>query len=76
MLSSLIGTSVVLGDENAVGYTLENAETFKRCVTHDPVLIDVKNKQPKNCRFRGLIIECVNEILRFKDKTGSMARRE
>ena len=30
----------------------------------------------KKYRFWGLIIECINEILRFKDKTGSMARRE
>ena len=76
MLTSLIEASVVLGDENPVGLVLDNADQFKRCVTHDPVIINIKHVDPKNYRFRGLIIECVNEILRFKDKTGSMARRE
>lgn len=76
MMTPLIEASVVLGDENPVGVVLDNADQFKRCVTHDPVIINIKRVNPKNYRFKGLIIECVNEILRFKDKTGSMARRE
>lgn len=76
MLTPILNASVVLGDENPVGYTLDNADKFKQCVTHDPVEVNVKFQQPKKYRFWGLIIECINEILRFKDKTGSMARRE
>lgn len=76
MLTPILNASVVLGDENPVGYTLDNADKFKQCVTHDPVEVNIKFQQPKKYRFRGLIIECINEILRFKDKTGSMARRE
>lgn len=76
MLAPILNASVVLGDENPVGYTLDNADKFKQCVTHDPVEINIKFQQPKKYRFWGLIIECINEILRFKDKTGSMTRRE
>ena len=76
MLTPILNASVVLGDENPVGYTLDNADKFKQCVTHDPVEVNIKFQQPKKYRFWGLIIECINEILRFKDKTGSMARRE
>ena len=76
MLAPILNASVVLGDENPVGYTLDNADKFKQCVTHDPVEINIKFQQPKKYRFWGLIIECINEILHFKDKTGSMARRE
>lgn len=76
MLTPILNASVVLGDENPVGYTLDNADKFKQCITHDPVEVNIKFQQPKKYRFWGLIIECINEILRFKDKTGSMARRE
>lgn len=76
MLTPILNASVVLGDENPVGYTLDNADKFKQCITHDPVEISIKFQQPKKYTFWGLIIECINEILRFKDKTGSMARRE
>lgn len=67
---------MVLGDENPVGFNIDNADKFKLCVTHDPIEVNIKFQQPRKYRFRGLIIECVNEILRLKDKTGSMARRE
>ncbi len=76
MLTRILNASIVLGDENPVGYSLENADKFKLCVTHDPIEVNVKFQHPRKYRFRGLIIECVNEILRLKDKTGSMARRE
>ena len=76
MLTPILNASVVLGDENPVGYTLDNADKLKQCITHDPVEINIKFQQPKKYTFWGLIIECINEILRFKDKTGSMARRE
>ena len=76
MLTPILNASIVLGDENPVGYTLDNADKFKQCITHDPVEVNIKFQQPKKYRFWGLIIECINEILRFKDKTGSMARRE
>ena len=76
MLTPILNASVVLGDENPVGYTLDNADKFKQCITHDPVEINIKFQQPKKYTFWGLIIECINEILRFKDKTGSMASRE
>lgn len=76
MLTPLLNAAIVLGDENPVGYSLDNADKFKLCVTHDPVEVNIKFQQPKKYRFKGLIIECVNEILRFKDKTGSIARRE
>lgn len=76
MLTPLLNASVVLGDENPVGFNIDNADKFKLCVTHDPIEVNIKFQQPRKYRFRGLIIECVNEILRLKDKTGSMARRE
>ncbi len=76
MLMPLLSKSIVLGDENPVGLNLEKAAKFKQCVTHDPVLVNMKHKEAKSYVFKGLIIECLNEILRFKDKTGSLIRRE
>ena len=76
MLTPLLNASVVLGDENPVGFNIDNADKFKLCVTHDPIEVNIKFQQPREYRFRGLITECVNEILRLKDKTGSLARRK
>ena len=75
LLEDLLDTSIVLGDENRVGYTLDKAERFKRCVTQDPMLVNGKHIRAKKFKFKGLIIECVNDIPRFKDNTGSLARR-
>lgn len=75
MLTPLLKVNAVICDENDVGGYLDNGENFKLAVTYDPILINIKNKDPKSTRFQGLIVQCINEVLKLKDKSESMYRR-
>lgn len=75
MLSPLLSVNAVITDENDVGAFLDQGETFKLAVTQDPIQINIKNKDPKVTIFRGLIVQCLNDLPRFKDKSESMYRR-
>lgn len=75
MLTPLLKVNAVICDENDVGGYLDNGENFKLAITYDPILINIKNKDPKSTRFQGLIVQCINEVLKLKDKSESMYRR-
>lgn len=75
MLAPLLKVNAVIADENNVGAYLDQGETFKLAVTQDPIRINIKNKEPKKTVFRGLIVQCLNDLPRFKDKSESMYRR-
>ena len=75
MLAPLLKVNVVICDENNTGGYLENAENFKLAVTKDPMRINIKNKEPKDIVFNGLLVQCVNDIPKVKDKTSSFYRR-
>ncbi len=74
-LEELIAVSAVVADENDVGGYIEKMANFKAAVTGDIIQINRKYKAPIAYRFRGFIVQCVNELLRVQDRTGSMARR-
>lgn len=75
MLSPLMSASSVIVDENDTDSFLSSADAFKAAVTHDVLRINIKMKEPKDIRFTGVIIECVNALPRFQDKSGSLYRR-
>lgn len=75
MLTPLLKVNAVICDENNTGGYLENAENFKLAVTKDPMRINIKNKEPKDIVFNGLLVQCVNDIPKVKDKTSSFYRR-
>ena len=72
---SLLHASLVIGEENDVGVHLEKLKNFKCVVTHDPYLANIKYGGMKDFRFKGLVIQCINNMMRMQDKTGSFARR-
>lgn len=73
--SVLIGAKAVIVDENNVGKYIEETADFKAAVTHDMLTIDIKNKDPIQYAFDGVMVQCVNKILKFKDDTESHYRR-
>ena len=75
MLTPLMKANAVICDENDVGGYLENAGNFKLAVTKDPMRINIKNKEPKDVIFKGLMVQCVNDVPRVRDKTSSFYRR-
>ena len=74
-LELLITANSIIVDENSVGICIDQAEAFKAAVTGDVILADRKFKTPVAIKFRGMIIECVNEIPRLKDRSESLMRR-
>lgn len=75
-LEPLIRTNAVLVDENDVGEYVDRAANLKAVITNDVILINRKNKMPIAYQFRGFMVQCVNDTPRFRDKSGSLYRRQ
>lgn len=74
-LEPLLNASAIITDENDVGTFIDKAANLKSLVTGDAVSIDRKFKVPVTFVFMGLMVQCLNEMPRIKDKTGSFWRR-
>lgn len=75
LLEPLVGASTVIVDENDVGTYVDSARCFKAAVTGDPISINRKFRSPIIHVFRGVMVQCVNDIPKFKDHSDSMFRR-
>ena len=75
-LEPLTRANAILVDENDVGEYVDKAANFKAVVTNDVLLINRKNKTPIAHQFRGFMVQCVNDTPRFRDKSGSLYRRQ
>ena len=75
-LEPLIRTNAVLVDENDVGEYVDRAANLTAVITNDVILINRKNKTPIAYQFRGFMVQCVNDTPRFRDKSGSLYRRQ
>lgn len=74
-LASLMGALAVIVDENRVGSYLEESEELKAAITHNVVHIEKKGKDTVDYIFHGLIVQCVNQLDRTRDKSDSFYRR-
>lgn len=73
--AELIRKSAIICDENKVGGYVDDAAVFKCIVTGDPFVIDRKFQTPITFAFRGLMVQCINELPRFRDTTETLYRR-
>lgn len=74
-LEPLMWASAIIVDENSVGAFADKSGNFKAAITGDVLYINRKNEKPISIRFRGLMVQCVNELPRVKDKSDSLYRR-
>ncbi|MEB8097767.1 phage/plasmid primase, P4 family [Staphylococcus xylosus] len=74
-LGVLEGKTLVIGDDVPVGVNIEDSSNFNSVITGDPVLVNIKNKQPYRTVFRTTVIQSTNGMPRFKNKTGGTNRR-
>lgn len=74
-LTDLLRSLVIIADENDVGSPIKKCADLKAIITHDPILITRKFESNVKYRFQGFMIQCVNDIPSFKDKTESFYRR-
>ena len=76
MLSSLITSQAIIVDENDVGTFIDKAGALKAVITNDVVYINRKHKDPIAYQFHGFMVQCLNELPKFKDKSDSVYRRQ
>ena len=74
-LEELVRASCILTDENNVGEYIDKSANMKAIATGDTIQITRKFKMPVTFRFYGMSIQCLNEIPRVRDRSGSLARR-
>ena len=74
-LEKLVSATAVIADENNVGAHIDKSANFKAAATGDMLHVNRKYKIPITYRFRGFIIQCVNELPKVKDKSESFNRR-
>lgn len=75
-LEELLTSSAIIVDENDNGSYLETAGNLKAVITNDVVSVDRKHKKSIMHRFRGFMVQCFNEYPKFKDRSGSLYRRQ
>ena len=75
VLVPLITANSVIVDENSVGIFIDSADNLKAAITGDVILVNRKFKDPVMIKFRGMIIQCVNEVPRVRDRSQSFMRR-
>lgn len=75
LLEPLTRVSAIITDENDTGTFVDDAAALKSVITCDPFQINRKYKDPRTVKFRGFMIQCVNELPKLKDKSESMYRR-
>lgn len=75
-LGLLTRARAIIVDENDVGGYSERSSKFKAVVTGDKFSIERKHRDPGDISFRGMVVQCINDFPRAKDKSDSFARRQ
>ena len=75
MLTGIESKRAIIGDENVVGGYLEDATKFKCLVTGDKLTVNVKYERQRDVAFQGIIIQCINELPKLRDRSRSFTRR-
>lgn len=75
-LEALIGAQAIIVDENDVGFYIESASKLKAVITNDVVSIEGKFQKPIAYRFKGFMVQCINELPRIRDRSNSIYRRQ
>ncbi|MBD5584933.1 MAG: hypothetical protein HDQ88_07620 [Clostridia bacterium] len=76
MLEPLTTISAIIVDENDVGQYIDKLANLKAVITNDVIQINRKYRTPISCRFRGFMVQCLNEFPRIRDRSNSVYRRQ
>lgn len=75
MLEGIIQKQAIITDENDVNVFIDKSASLKAIITNDVLQINRKYKTPISYRFRGFMIQCINDQPKMKDKSDSLYRR-
>lgn len=73
--ASLRYTQAIITDENDVDRAVRKCSDIKAVITNDVFKLNGKHKDAINFRFKGFMVQCINDMPRFSDKTESLYRR-
>lgn len=76
MLEQVIGKSAIITDENDVGTYVDKAANLKSLITGDAIMINRKYKNAISYKFRGFMVQCLNELPKIRDRSNSIYRRQ
>lgn len=75
-LAELVHARAIITDENSVGAFAKDLGDFKSVITGDTFVLDRKYKDPVSVSFSGMVIQCVNDFPKSRDKSASYSRRQ
>lgn len=75
-LEPIVNASAIITDENEVGQFIDKGANLKASITGDVFTVTRKYKKTIPFKFRGFMVQCLNEFPRSKDKTESFYRRQ
>lgn len=75
-LGPLTKVNAIIVDENDVGTYIDKAADLKAIITNDIITISQKFKDPISYRFHGMMVQCMNEFPKVKDRSESFYRRQ
>lgn len=71
----LFGKLAVFTDENSVDVFTKTASDLNQYITHEVITIYRKNQRAVEWRLRGIMVQHLNDLAEFADKTDSLRRR-
>ena len=74
-LASLRHALAIITDENDVDREVKKCSDIKAVITNDVFKLEGKYKDSIRFRFKGFMVQCINDMPRFSDKTESLYRR-
>ena len=75
LLAQGYGGRLLIGDDNPPERYIDNGSNLKSIITNEIVLINPKGLAPFTARFNAIVIQSMNGLPKFKDKTGGLYRR-
>lgn len=75
LLSPLVGAVANLCDESDGNTFMESSSTLKAITSHDPIMVNRKNRDPIEVELYVPMIFSLNELPRMKDRSGAVDRR-
>lgn len=75
-LEPLIHSNCIIVDENDVGGYIDKVGNLKAVITGDTIQLTRKFKAPIYYQFRGMMIQCINDMPRIRDRSNSFYRRQ
>lgn len=76
LLEPLVKAQAIIVDENDVGLYIDKSANLKAVVTGDVISINRKFKAPIAYCYKGIMVQCLNEMPRVKDRSDSFYRRQ